>query len=172
MGKYTSKEHWFIAIILARVFRENSSFLPVLHNLWSFTIDELSPFRLFQKLTGQTFGDKAFFNTIIYHAGYIAFRFIRKAEKQQGCLPQLYKVIMFNPNLICGEKANNSTAVAGIREAWKGRKLHWSKPHVFYSNPHFSSSRMRRDKKQTVPAQMLVYFHDAEAKEKTETKTF
>lgn len=55
----------------------------------------------------------------MYHAGYIAFRFIRKAEEQQGCLPHLCKVIMFNPNLICGEKVNNRTAVAGLKEPEK-----------------------------------------------------
>lgn len=70
----------------------------------------------FQKLVGQTFGDQAFFNRIMYHAGYITFRFIRKAEEQQGCLLHLCKVIMFNPNLMCGAKANNRSAVAGLKE--------------------------------------------------------
>lgn len=31
---------------------------------------------------------------------------------------------------------------------------------------------MLRDKKQSIPAQVLVYFHDAEMKGKTETKMF
>lgn len=53
----------------------------------------------------------------MYLAGYITFIFIRKAEDQQGCLPRLCKAITFNLNLICGEKANNRAAVAGIKEA-------------------------------------------------------
>lgn len=72
---------------------------------------------LFQKLVGQAFGDQAFFSRTTYHAGYIAFRFIRKAEEQQGYLPHLCKVIMFNLNILCGEKANNRTAVPAIKEA-------------------------------------------------------
>lgn len=77
----------------------------------------------------------------MYHAGYIAFRFIRKVEEQQGCLPHLCKVTMFNPNLICGKKTNSRTAVASTKEAWKARKLHWSKHPIFYSNPDFSFSQ-------------------------------